>query len=110
MEILVKERIIDRTWPRSRPERVESKTGRRKWKEKTVRQWWTSQKVLRLPVRATLSQRLTRCHVLPITSNLCFLVTSCFKMRKLELRAGYSGDVWGRRVSASQCDLLTQSV
>lgn len=33
MEILVKEGI-DRTWPRSRPERVESRMGRRKWKEK----------------------------------------------------------------------------
>ena len=107
MEILVKEGIIDRTWPRSRPERVDSRMGRRKWKEKSLRQWWTSQKALSLPVRATLSRRLTRCQVLPTPSNLCFLVISCFKMRNLELRAGYSADVWGRRASLSQCDLPT---
>ena len=103
----ISERGSNRTWPRSRPERVESRMGRRKWKEKSLRQWWTSQKVLGLPVRATLSRRLTRCQVLPIPSNLYFLVTLCFKMRNLELRVGYSADVWGRRVSFNHRDLPT---
>lgn len=59
----ISERGNNRTWPRSRPERVESRMGRRKWKEKSLRQWRTSQKVLGLPVRATLSRRLTGCQV-----------------------------------------------